>query len=180
MRGPPSRGAPGRQIVEIDIERTAHHEAAHAIADTKFGFKFLEVTIERHGDALGESYCDGDCYDDEDVTNRITSLLSGYAADIKFSPETGESARWGASSDFESAEEMIGDTAIDPWIERAKVFVDENWKAIALVASELLKEKKLEFVEVDILIDVAEGKDEMSTLEEYRRRRDWVPEGIPK
>jgi hypothetical protein len=64
--------------VEIGIERIAHHEAAHAIADTKFGFNFLEVTIERHGDALGRSFCDGDCYDDEDARNRTTSLLSGY------------------------------------------------------------------------------------------------------
>lgn len=148
--------------------RVAHHEAAHAVANAKFGFDPGWVCLD-----IGQtqfSYCLGE----RSPEDMLIPLYAGYAAAIKVAPEFENEARIGADDDFKRAEEIIkeiGNSSVELWIAKAKVFVADNWKAIQLVAAELLRSNCIA-AEIDPLIRLAEGDNEaIIELEEIRLSR---------
>lgn len=64
------------------------------------------------------------------------------------------------------------------WIDRASVFVDGNWAAIAIVAEALIRLEKLYPEEVDYLIHIADGKS--GAVEDLRMWCAYQFHGRPK
>ena len=128
--------------------RFAVHEAAHAVAAVRLGFRCSRVTVEadrqrcefsfpRLAHAMGRLW----------RGRRITVALAGYAAIVlRFGPESDEVAKAEAGDDLEYAEKLIrapwqdADAQLDAWTGwvRGFVGVTANQRAIELVAGELL------------------------------------------
>lgn len=149
-------------MAEIDERRrTAFHEAGHAVADVRGEFIPTHVTIEPNDSRLGAS---GSAYgwdDTESARKFLVSLCAGLAADLELGGDE-ESARGGANNDLERAEEILEHLAegtLETWIDAARLFVREpnNWKAIELVAEELLDRGRMLGEEVEILVELADG-----------------------
>lgn len=171
-----------------DLRFTAFHEAGHAVADHRFGFRCMGCSIEpddAEGTA-GRAAPGGDdfsfatlapdgVYDipAEATRNRITSLYAGYCAAIT-AGESEARARQGASQDFEQAAQLRaglpGDVSEHECLAVALVFVCEpqNWRAIELVATELLEHKSLSGDVFEIVVDVADGETTPEALAIYR------------
>jgi len=155
----------------------AFHEAAHAVADVRFGFNCAGVTIipNKEKDTLGCALAlDDDHFSPDGEINidvgrkRIIALLAGYAAEVLLPslsnmPERKRLARLGASSDFEKAREVLRTLGLKPnvtsWLKRARNFARSEWCAIEAVARELLDAKKLDETEIETLIAIADGEE---------------------
>jgi hypothetical protein len=168
-----SEGTPGGHMPN-QLELTAYHEAAHAVADERFCFPVWHVSIEKKGDNLGsEQNLNG--WDTADGAKRYAiSCYVGYAANVRLDPGNESHHRMRASDDFEKAEEALSylgescETAI-AW---ASEFVMQEWETIALVATELLLHKVLNGDEIVILIAIADGDEgARESLADYRRMK---------
>ncbi len=145
----------------------ARHEAAHAVALVKSGLVFENVTIfHDRGEWRG---CLERSEHLSDRRDEVVSQLAGYAAQIKISPEREVEAREGASrpdGDFLQADWFLSlvddltseESRFEYWIERARQHVDENWRAIAAVAAELVQRETLTGREVVSLIQTADAQ----------------------
>jgi hypothetical protein len=155
---------------------TAVHEAAHVVADTRFGFNPTDCDLAQVEGRLGRART-MDGWDDEDgAWNSIVSLLVGYCASIEAGEEE-EMARGGAEDDFDQAAEIwphLGRTVTEKeCLEMAFTFVrtPKNWKAIQIVAADLVERRHLDADEIAILIEIADGHSQRADLEDYRRNR---------
>ena len=105
------------------LAATAHHEAGHAVADSKFGFKIKQVTIVPSDEAVGSARTKGlqlRWLEYEKPTRKrigychdlIISLLAGAEAQRRFDPKS--IRRHHAVGDYQSAKEVLirlhGDT----------------------------------------------------------------------
>ncbi|MBZ5498744.1 MAG: hypothetical protein LAP85_20290 [Acidobacteriia bacterium] len=141
-------------------QRKAYHEAAHAVAWVQFQGVFEYVTILRDSEYEGRVK-----WTERPLDKRkdIILCLAGYAADIKVSPESESSARNGARDDFAEAEfssQLINVRYSEAdWMPLARRFVDENWKAVTAVAAELLRRGTLSSREVERLVRMADGRE---------------------
>ena len=64
---------------------------------------------------------------------------------------------------------MGKNTRLDTWKRKAQRFVEQDWKAIELVARDLLELKTLDGVEVECLVGIAdEEENAIETLAKYR------------
>jgi len=140
---------------------TAFHEGAHAVADHRLGFVCLGATIAPRGDTLGAAQAMDGWNDEQQARDSLTALYAGYCASI----EAGEDeavARKGADHDFEQADEVLVclGAAETECLDVAFAFVREpsNWRAIELVAAELLLHEVLNGDEVAILVAIADGE----------------------
>jgi hypothetical protein len=103
----------------------------------------------------------------------VIACLVGYAAQVAHNPSCVTVARLGAWDDFEQARtalRLMGkNTRLDTRKRKAQRFVDQNWKAIELVARDLLELKTLDGGEVECLVGIADGEeDAIETLARYR------------
>ncbi len=178
MKKKTSKGGRRRAPSRTRIKRigwrglVAHHESAHAVANCRFGFDLYGVSVVQHEDALGATSGSGGLgYDLETAKGRVTSLLAGYAANLR-NGAAEPRARAGAQEDFEAAEELYGFLQIDEAqaIDWAEAFVEEpkNWRAIEEIAEQLLARKRLDGEEVEIMVEVADGVTSSEDLERYR------------
>ena len=173
--------------------RTAYHEAAHAVADVRFGFQCKEVTIvscKEAGISGQATSVDSGYYNDEREPGRNVStlnveraksqlivLLAGYAAALEKDP-TSKSRRVKirAADDIAEARSILhelGDNGtIAPWFRKALAFVRSNWRAIDMVARDLIEVKRLDGTEVDAIVGIADGEpDAKVELAQYRSAR---------
>ncbi|HLX62280.1 MAG TPA: hypothetical protein VKX17_13455 [Planctomycetota bacterium] len=163
-----------REIVmrpQTDTDK-AYHEAAHAVADTRFGCHPVKASIKPSEGTLGSvSSLDG--WDDsETARNYVISCLAGYVTEIRLDSSNEQAARLGASRDFEMASKPLEQLNMDlqSGIAIAKEWVNrsENWKAIELVAQELLIHEELVGDEIETLVVIADGEATRETLASVR------------
>jgi len=104
----------------------------------------------------------------------VIACLAGYAAEVAHTiPSCVKTARLGAWDDFDRARSALrrmgGNTRLDIWKCRAQWFVERDWKAIQLVANDLLELKTLDDAEVECLVGIADGEENaIETLARYR------------
>lgn len=103
----------------------------------------------------------------------IIACLAGYAAQVAHNPSCVKTARLGAWDDFEQARialRLMGkNRRLDTWKREAQRFAEQNWKAIELVAHDLLELKTLDGAEVECLVGIADGEENaIETLARYR------------
>jgi len=162
-----------------DPKETAIHEAGHAVAFCRlFGDAARyghTLTIEPHEDLLGSHRAEelvfhgvGELTAEQRLAfeNEAIYSCAGYAA-VLAAGYSDEAALAGCGSDFDMAERAC-DVPLDLSKEKAVelMTLPENVAAVARVADELLSRSALEWEEVEILIDVANGK---ATEQDYQR-----------
>jgi ATP-dependent Zn protease len=154
----------------------AYHESGHGVADSEFEFNldFITIIPNKRNHSLGcAGSLDSQDYFRPDGTvdakragEAIIALLAGYAAQVEYDPASKAEAVIGASDDFAKAADIIGTLKklgqtkdIRIWQREARDFVKKHWKAIEMVARELLEVKTLDGQSVEYIIEIAEGKD---------------------
>ena len=155
-----------------DYRDVAFHEAAHAVADVRFGFGFCTVSIKPANGTLGRVFSLDGWDDLETARNYVISCLAGFASETRVDPTSEKLARSGACGDFEIVSKPLEVLMLDleTGIVLAKEWVDspENWRAIELVANELLIRKELDADEVSTLVEIADGKATQKDLANMR------------
>lgn len=164
--------------MDEDKRRTAFHEAAHAVAQYRFGFTCAKVTIvpDEDRETLGSaSRMDSwESWEEvpEDVCHGfIIMCLAGFATGLHLAPDQREAHLQQANSDFAKAARLLrlmeemgesdpDDAIPDRWIEETSVFVDREWRAITAVAEALLQLETLEYIELELLVDAVDGEPE--------------------
>ncbi len=162
-----------------DLKQTAIHEAGHAIAfyrlfgdAARYGHT---LTIEPHEDLLGSHQAEemvfhgvGELTAEQRLAfeNEAIYSCAGYAA-VLAAGYSDEAALAGCESDFDKAERAC-DVPLDMSKEKAVelMTLPVNTAAVAQVAGELLNQSTLEWDEVEILINVADGE---ATEQDYQR-----------
>ena len=158
---------------------TAYHEAGHAVAfyrlfgdAARYGHT---LTIEPHEDLLGSHRAEelvfhgvGELTAEQRLAfeNEAIYSCAGYAA-VLAAGYSDEAALAGCGSDFDKAERAC-DVPLNVSKEKAVklMTLPENTSAVARVADELLSQSTLEWDEVVILIEVADGE---ATEQDYQR-----------
>lgn len=158
------------------LERTAYHEAGHAVASYFLHVKIKAVTIIPSEETLGQlthpplHFGRQGVFDDSvrginRAERHVIVLLAGPLAERKFAPHS----RWRlhAGSDFDSMGELFGriqgedDEAATLYgrllWRRAQRLVELRWKDIGAVAQALLEHKRLDAAGVDTAICRAHG-----------------------
>lgn len=157
------------------LERTAYHEAGHAVIAAHVPERFRYVTITPDGDALGHvknwafsRRFQPDAHVSprgrEIIDNRVMTLFAGGIAEKRFS---GRLNRVGAQSDHEQAVDLAdylsGNTACTEaylkwrWVV-AETAVEHHWADIERVAGALLERNRLTWREVRELIFGGRGR----------------------
>ena len=160
-------------------EGAAYHEAAHAVAYTRFGSGCGLVTIVENldensaGSTTSMECTDHDSIDDTAVTRHVIALLAGYVAGVEHDASVEEVAALGARSDFEKAKELLRRSGLRqdlrPWLVEARQFVRKEWPAIEMIARELLEVNSLDDAEVDCILDIVDGNTEsLAHLAQHR------------
>jgi len=158
---------------------TAYHEAGHAVAfyrlfgdAARYGHT---LTIEPHEDVLGDHRAEelvfhgvGELTVEQRLAfeNEAIYSCAGYAA-VLAAGYSDEAALAGCGSDFDKAERAC-DVPLNVSKEKAVklMTLPENTSAVARVADELLSQNTLEWDEVEILIEVADGE---ATEQDYQQ-----------
>ncbi len=162
-----------------DLKQTAIHEAGHAIAFYRLFGDAAQyghtLTIEPHEDLLGSHQAEemvfhgvGELTAEQRLAfeNEAIYSCAGYAA-VLAAGYSDEAALAGCESDFDKAERAC-DVRLDVSKEKAVelMTLPENASAVARVAGELLSQSTLEWDEVEILINIADGE---ATEQDYQR-----------
>ncbi len=158
---------------------TAYHEAGHAVAfyrlfgdAARYGHT---LTIEPHEDVLGDHRAEelvfhgvGELTVEQRLAfeNEAIYSCAGYAA-VLAAGYSDEAALAGCGSDFDKAERAC-DVPLNVSKEKAVklMTLPENTSAVARVVDELLSQSTLEWDDVEILIEVADGE---ATEQDYQR-----------
>ena len=135
--------------MKSELEKTAHHEAAHSVASYARGAWLGPVSIEPNedgslGHSRGEEHMPADDWSDEEIEDRIIDFYAGLAADVRLDPASEEKAYRQAEDDTESAERYLrllpGNRKENEKRVRAKTaaFVDKHWEEISRLARTFL------------------------------------------
>ena len=147
----------------------AYHEASHAIIGLSLGRKLpYGVSIIPQDDGtLGQSSGDLNSNSEPEYKDVITELYAGYAAQIKFNPNSVQ-AKDVSGDDDEKAARFLTWCSGDPiklekkLRQKAYKLVDDNWLAIQILAEELVIRKWIDGQEIDALMDVIRGEVSLS------------------
>jgi hypothetical protein len=154
----------------------AHHEAAHAVADQRFGYTIHGVSISGNHDNGGlgraskvDTWLRWEAPPEGVLEEFVVGCLAGFVAEDRLAPDQRKTTLKRAKVDFENVAELLrvmgeldrsdpDDAIPDRWIERASVFVNDNWTAITVVAEALNQLEELYPEEVEYLVHVADGE----------------------
>ena len=147
------------------IERTAYHEAGHAIAAIRHRVRLYKASIVREATSSGrvstrnalwhlDLETDTSSPTRRRIEDQVMVLLAGPAAEAYFVEERRD-AKWdpvGSSADIETAVGLLGrlgghedetEAYFDWMTERVRSFVSTQWESIDAVAQELLERQTL-------------------------------------
>jgi ATP-dependent Zn protease len=172
-----------------DVQAVAYHEAGHAVANVRFQFQCDEASITpgKHWLGYARSVEGGEEYDPNTkmfdkarAKNSVVSFLAGYAAEIEYKPASKSHAKIGAATDFARAADILGKLGPGPvfnsCLAKAREFVKKNWKAIEIVARELLEVKTLDGESIERIVEIADGKeDAVYDLANWRQLKGLPP-----
>jgi ATP-dependent Zn protease len=180
----------GDQPEEAERIWTAHHEAAHAVATLRLrGEDHLEdATIVPAGTLLGvvrtedprdyalmlDESTGYSIPNEKEIDAAIVGKLAGCFGGIR-AGEPSEQATMGSGTDLDAAEELLAytTTELHTLRSRAQQFVENQWGAIEVVATELLEHETLDPTEISFAVDIADGKERArENLARYRVNRD--------
>jgi hypothetical protein len=160
----------------------AHHEAAHAVVKYRAaGFVGGSTTIVPNAElgslgAVRDDYSNS--YDEAHMEARVLSCYAGAYADQRlgdYEPQQCEQDEAIAANllrrySWESREQELRD--------RSRALVEQHWGEIVAVAGELLQHGTLDDIEVELIADVAAGReDDVTIVEQYRARKNWSASG---
>jgi hypothetical protein len=149
--------------IAVERARTAYHEAGHLVIGMLYGFRCSSVSIrpdEARGslgrviplDVHGGRVSIGD---DRGALERwLCVLFAGYAAEVRFAPDSRDAAREGARGDDEQAEDLLVRAGIANKTTRHLLrgrtasLVEQHWTTIESVARALLKHEEFDAREV--------------------------------
>jgi len=164
-------------VPTIDVEAAAYHQAGHAVADLHFGFRANPLALAAdafhclgHAQRLdGKDYRDANGQvDPQQVGNAVIVWLAGSAAEREYSQAaTVHPADWAKATDVLAS---LGPHQSFPgWQHQAREFVKQNWKAIQMVATDLLENNALDGTELEMIVSIAnQEKDARANLIRYR------------
>jgi hypothetical protein len=153
----------------------AHREAAHAVADQRFGYTIHGVTISGNNnngslDRVSniDTWMRWEAPPEGVLEESVVACLAGFAAEDRLAPDQGETTKLRANGEFRNAAELLrlmgemdrkdpDDAIPDRWLEKASAFVNRNWAAIKVVAAALVRLEKLFPEEVEYLVCIADG-----------------------
>ena len=158
--------------------KTAIHEAGHFVATIRLGHVGGDVTIKRdfesgtNGHSQFEEISD---YNQSLAQEEVLISCAGYAALAAFG-YTEVDCKSGAERDFEEAEELIENFALEPlsiWLSRTVdlMSTSENKKAVGRIVDELLESEFIDRDIAQVLIEVADGDSSELDLVIYRRNK---------
>jgi hypothetical protein len=148
-------------------EITAHHEAAHAVADLVLGVRIDEVSIQANPEDGTSGHVQGFAYDfygcsrtelRKLVKAAVVSCYAGFEAQRLVDPEADEevSASYDHSEAFNLPMQFevpprgcqyCGDDVYDRWLQRQRIsaanLVKEHWRQIGAVAAVLIERERL-------------------------------------
>jgi hypothetical protein len=182
--------------VAVERARTAYHEAGHLVIGSLFGFRCSSVSIrpdEERGSLGRVIPLDGpesrshrvdsggqmvSGMSRETVEQWVCTIFAGFAAEVRFSPDTDDEARAGAWSDDEQAEDyleragMANDTKRHLLRGRTAALIEQHWAAIEYVARALLKHEEFDDDEAKCICEIARGTATADPLATRRMQRD--------
>ena len=152
------------------MKATAYHEAGHAVADWRHGFKLKRATIVPKGDSAGSvsstlrlhfrrlEYSNPSGATIGRYHERIVSLLAGRTAQRHFKPQSVRS--WHASSDLHAATDLLcrlhgygkeATRAFEYLEVRARNLVTQrhNWRMIQDLARTLMQRQTMTGPEIE-------------------------------
>jgi hypothetical protein len=148
----------------------AFHEAGHQVAEYRFGFNPTGCKLVfKDGQWTGLS---SSLYGSDDPRQAV-ALCAGYCAQVEAGDDEA-AARGGSQSDFDRVAETGG--TLEAAIIEAFAFVRDpgNWRAITEVARELMLQSQLDGMEIELLVDIADGEATHGDLAQYRANRDHL------
>lgn len=165
------------KLKTIDRTHTAIHEAGHAVACLRLwetGRDTGNVTIDRTGSKLGSHLAEEIIFpangpvtaeERQEFENEAIYSCAGYAALIAAGYDEA-TAVLGCDPDFETAD-YVTERPLAEIKQKAVALMQrpENIKAVSRIAEELLQRTTLDYWDVEVLIEVADGN---VTEEEYQ------------
>lgn len=155
-----------------DEERTAYHEAGHAIASYRFGFNTSHISIiadHKAGSAGHLAPIDGDDITIDGIKKRIIILFSGGEADRI---ATGGLEPNGIGQDYNEIDELLKSLpgqSKEALKKKAASLLRTNWNQVEAVALELAKVKRMVSDEYEMIIaHIDEGTDWTESLATVR------------
>lgn len=175
--------SPKNKHKNTKLYQIACHEAAHAVIEHRFGYTPNSVTIIPDGDTAGSSdSCDPpvsrnsvfvngvETVNSNDAEGGIIELFAGHYAAVQAGMSFIESRKT-CSYDLDKIAYLLPATKTSRATlrNRARRMVKQNWRAIEIVAKELLKYKHLYGAELEYVLLMADGDTNAKTkLAEYR------------
>ena len=139
------------------LERTAYHEAGHAVVGYRFGHRFGEISIKPDKRRLG--YCRFLCNLDN-PEHRILVLLAGHAAQKAYDPDDKSDPSVTDYRQVWCLSEGMPTGAYLEMFSKADRLVSENMKHIQAIAEALMECETLDGgVWADIIDAVDKGED---------------------
>lgn len=163
-------------------ERTAYHEAAHAVAQKRAGIDIGNLTIipDPAGNILGLCQS-GAWWTQEELEGEVIALLAGAAAEVELKEVPIAEAEVGAGADIEQARDLINRFelgTIGEWMDRARSFVRAEGAVIAFLATVLLDLEAMDPCEVDCAFDEFEegrsAEESIALAREGRRNQEFL------
>lgn len=150
-------------------EATAYHEAGHAVAAWKLGYRPISASIIGADESVGEvrhenPYGNHAGYDGSElgrlrIERAIIIRLAGPIAQKLYRPTSWR--RWQGGADYAVAADLAllvwgsGEiaSAFLKWLDlRAKAFIEQNWPVVERVANALLKRGAVNEDEIAVLM----------------------------
>ena len=168
------------------LERTAYHEAGHAVAENHYAGKIKTVSIIPKDDTLGRMRAKnpfaGKPLDtvritphlEKKIRDQIVVSLAGGVAEFLFA---GRKCHVGASGDYHNAVDLaerlhgfntaVTEKYLDYLYAVAKNLMESRWKAVQALATALMEENEIDGARaLDIIRDAIYGPDVNKRLKE--------------
>lgn len=145
-----------------DARCTPYHEAGHAVAALRFGFRPTRASLVRDGIFIATVECErAEYHDEKSIGEYVIYSLAGWCAEVRADQLFPDLARGRSYMDFYGARVALGRTEQDPlddWLSKTHLFVEQEWAAISAVAKELDARRILSGHEIAEIVRMTDDK----------------------